>query len=115
MKHYYLFEKNPIRLSKYKEDLLRVRARMDEGKSPVFSEMRCVKTDLAENLPRYTLTGLFLILGTWLVSLFKLPSIFDVAIVLIINNLCFTFNVLLFKLIKENIPIFIENDRKTTI
>ena len=105
MKHYYLFEKDPIRLAKYKEDLLRVRARMDEGKSPVFSEMRCAKTNLVENIPYYTLSGLFLILDTWLLSFFKIPSVFDVVIVLIVNNFCMTIGNFLFSMLKHKLRI----------
>ena len=102
---YYLFEKDPIKLAKYKTELLRVRSRMDEGKSPVFSEMRCVRTDLAENVPRYTLSGIFLMFGTWLISLFKVPDIFDVAIVLVMNNLAFTFANFCFTNIKHKLRV----------
>lgn len=105
MKRYYLFEKDPIKLTNYKQELLRVRQKMDEGKTPVFSEMRCVKTDLAENVPRYTLAGAFLILGTWFLSQFKIPNIFDVAIVLIVNNLAFTLANYVFTSIKHKLRI----------
>lgn len=102
---YYLFEKNPSKLEKYKTELLRVRRRMDEGKSPVFSEVRCAKTNLVENIPYYSLSGLFLILGTWIISLFKIPSIFDVAIVLIVNNFCMTIGNFLFTILKHRLRI----------
>lgn len=102
---YYLFEKNPFKLAEYKNKLLEVRQRMNEGKTPVFSELRCVKTDLAENIPRYGLSGIFLIFGTWIISLFKIPSIFDVAVVLVINNLCMTLSNYLFVILKHSLRV----------
>ena len=102
---YYLFELDPVKLAKYKRELLRVRQNMDEGKTPVWSEMRSVKTELAENLPYYGISGLFLILGAWLVSLFKVPSIFDVAIVFTVNNFLNTIAKYLFTVVKHHLRI----------
>lgn len=78
---------------------------MDEGKTPVFSEVRCTKTNLVENIPYYTLSGLFLILGTWLLSFFEIPTIFDVAIVLIVNNFCMTIGNFLFTMLKHKLRL----------
>lgn len=102
---YYLFERNPLKLNQYKQELLRVRKSMDDGKTPVFSEMRCAKTNLVENIPYFTVSGIFLIFGTWILSFFKIPTIFDVAIVLIVNNFCSTLGNFLFTVFKHKLRI----------
>ncbi len=105
MKVYYLFERNPVRLAEYRRELLRVRENMDAGKTPVYSELRNARTSLYENLPYQALSGLFLILGTWVISLFKVPDIFDVAIVLIVQGFCGTIANYLFTIAKHSLRV----------
>lgn len=102
---YYLFERNPKKLEKYKAELLRVKASIKAGTTPVYCEVRNANTTLFENLPFYTLSGVFLILGTWLLSLFKVPTILDVAAVFIMNNLCQTIANYIFTMFKHYLRI----------
>ncbi len=102
---YYLFLRNKQKLENYKAELLRVMASIEKGVTPVFCETRSSATNLAENIPFYTLSGLFLIVGTYLISLLKVPTILDVAVVLIVNNLCQTLAYYLFVRIKHYLRI----------
>ena len=102
---YYLFLRNPTKLRDYKAELMRVMNSIDKGTTPVYCEMRNAKTALIENLPFYSLSGLFLILGTYVLSLFKVPSILDVAIVLIVNNICQTLANYVFTVFKHYLRV----------
>lgn len=84
---YYLFLKKESDLNNYKKELERVRNAMNEGKTPVYSEMRNAKTCLYESLPYNTLQGIFVIISTLLIAKIQINDILKVAIVLIINNI----------------------------
>lgn len=105
MRTYYLFLRDPVKLSNYRRELERVMTSIKNGTTPVYSEVRNANTIIVENLPFYTLSGLFLMLGTFIVSLFKIPTIFDVAIVFIINNLCQTIANYIFTMFKHYLRI----------
>lgn len=102
---FYLFERDPVKLTAYKKELIRVMNAIKQGVTPVYSEVRNAKTCIAENLPFYTLSGLFLMLGTYFVFTLKLPTIVEVAIVFVINNLCQTIASFIFTMVKHYLRI----------
>lgn len=85
---YYLFIHKQSDIEAYKNDFNRVSENIKAGKTPVFSEMRCAKTNLIESVPYNILNGVFLIVGTILLQKLKLNSILSVAVVLVINSMC---------------------------
>lgn len=102
---YYLFLRDKKKLEDYKKEIIRVMNSIDKGTTPVYCEVRNAKTCLFENIPFYGLSGLFLIVGTYILSLFKVPTVLDVAIVLIVNNLCQTLANYCFTMFKHYLRI----------
>ena len=84
---YYLFIHNQKDIDTYKKDFDRVSENIKAGKTPVFSEIRCAKTNLIESLPYNILSGVFLIVGTILIQKLNLNELLSIAVVLVINSL----------------------------
>ena len=59
---------------------------IDKGKTPVYSELRCAKTNLVESIPYNILQGALLIVGTYLLQNIQLNETIKIGIVLILNN-----------------------------
>lgn len=85
---YYLFIHKQNDIENYKKDFNRVSENIKAGRTPVFSEIRCAKTNLIESIPYNVLNGIFLIIGTILLQKLHLNSILSVAVVLVINSIC---------------------------
>lgn len=102
---YYLFISKEKDIQKYREEFDRCAANRELGKTPVYNEMRGAKTNLAESLPYNFICGLFLILGTLLISKIGLPDIVNVAIVLIVNSVLGSFANFLFVYVKHQIRL----------
>lgn len=83
---YYLFLKN--KLAKYKQEFDRVQKSIEQGKTPVFNEIRQAKTMLAECFPYNILNGCFVIIGTLLLNKVHASETLNVAIVLVISSFC---------------------------
>lgn len=84
---YYLFLNKKDELEQYKDELVRIICSLEEGKTPVFSEVRSAKTNLFESLPYNILNALFLIFGTILLNKISMPEIIKVAAVFVINSI----------------------------
>ena len=85
---YYLFIHKDKDIQKYKEQFNKVRKNMDEGKTPVYSELRGATTQLVETVPYNILSGCFLVFSTLLLNKFEMNELLKIAVVLVINNLC---------------------------
>lgn len=85
---YYLFIHKQEDLIEYKKHFDRVSASIEKGITPVFSEMRCAKTQLFESFPYNLLCGLFLVIGTVLLNKIDINETIKIAIVLVINSVC---------------------------
>lgn len=85
---YYLFIRKKEKLTAYKEQLETVKQNIEIGKTPVFNEMRCAKTNLIESVPYNIINGIFTIVAVFLVNHIALNEMLKIAIVLIINNMC---------------------------
>jgi hypothetical protein len=48
---YYLFIRNKNKLKRYKTKLNEVKESIENGKTPVFNEMACAKTNMIESVP----------------------------------------------------------------
>lgn len=102
---YYLFIHKKQDLEKYKSEFERVKTNINTGKTPVYCELRCAKTQLIESVPYNALSGVLLILGTLLLNKIKINNVLSVAIVLIINNLCGVIANYLFTILKHKLRI----------
>jgi hypothetical protein len=86
---YYLFICNEKDLQKYKAEFERVQKSIEAGKTPVYNELRNANTVLFESFPYQTLSGIFLVIGAFILDKLKINSLAKIAVVLIINNMCY--------------------------
>ena len=80
---YYLFIRAPEKLRKYKARLETVKANIANGKTPVFNEMSCARTNLIESAPYNVINGAFTIAAVFLINHIKLNEMLKIAVVLI--------------------------------
>lgn len=85
---YYLFIRRQEKLKAYKDRLETVKQNIENGKTPVFNEMSCAKTNLIESAPYNIINGTFTIIAVFLINHIELNEMLKIAIVLIINNMC---------------------------
>lgn len=86
---YYLFLRKKKDLDRYKAEFERVRKSIDEGKTPVQNELRLANTILFESFPYQTLSGIFLMIGAFILDKLKINELVKIAVVLVINNMCY--------------------------
>lgn len=72
---YYLFLRNKKKLEDYKTKLLQVHFNIEAGKTPVFNEIACAKTNLIECFPMNLIAGVFSILGALLLAKVEINEI----------------------------------------
>lgn len=102
---YYLFLRKKKDLDRYKAEFERVRKSIDEGKTPVQNELRLANTILFESFPYQTLSGIFLILGTLLLDKCKINELAKIAVVLVVNNMCYAVSNYLFTAAKHRLRL----------
>ena len=86
---YYLFIHKRKDLQKYKTEFERVQKAIEAGKTPVQNELRTANTVLFESFPYQTLSGIFLVIGTVILNKLKINELAKIAVVLVINNMCY--------------------------
>jgi hypothetical protein len=64
----------------------RIRNAMDEGKTPVYSELRSAQTTLLELIPNLIIQSILLVLSTYLISLINVDEITRLVILLVVNT-----------------------------
>lgn len=102
---YYLFIRKQTDLESYRKDFERVAKSIQEGKTPVFNELRSAKTNLAESFPYNFLCGIFLIFGTILLNKININEVVKIALVLIVNSFCGAISNYIFTVIKHYLRI----------
>ena len=98
---YYLFIHNKKDLQKYKAEFERVQKAIEAGKTPVQNELRVANTVLFESFPYQTLSGIFLIIGTFILNKLQINELAKIAVVLVINNMCYAIANFIFAYIKH--------------
>ena len=102
---YYLFLRKKKDLDRYKAEFERVRKSIDEGRTPLQNELRLANTILFESFPYQTLSGIFLILGTLLLDKCKINELAKIAVVLVVNNMCYAVSNYLFTVAKHRLRL----------
>lgn len=97
---YYLFLPKK-RYKSFIEEFEKTKKSINEGKTPVFSELRCARSNLLEVIPYYSIQGVVLILGTLLLSGIEMSDTLKIAIVLLVNSICSTVANSIFVFIKH--------------
>lgn len=85
---YYLFIRKPKDISAYKANFDRVKKSINEGKTPVYSEIRSARTNLFESIPYNITQGIFMVLAALVIAKINVSDILKVAVVLVVNNVC---------------------------
>lgn len=85
---YYLFMTKQSELDTYKAKLLKVKANIAEGKTPVYSELRAAKSNMVESLPYNSIQAVLMVIVTVAMSKVELNELFRMALLLVVNNLC---------------------------
>ena len=98
---YYLFLRKKSKLEEYKLEFERVKTAIEEGKTPVQNELRWAKTLLYESFPYQSIAGVLLIVGTVIIDKVHLNELAKIAVVLVINNMCYTISNYVFTVIKH--------------
>lgn len=98
---YYLFLRKEKDLEKYKRDFERVKENIERGKTPVYNEIRSARTVLFESFPYQTLAGVFLIFGTIILDKVKIDELVKIAVVLVVNNMCYAVSNYIFAYLKH--------------
>lgn len=102
---YYLFIRKEKDLKNYKADFDRVLDGIEKGNTPVYNEIRSAKTVLFESFPYQSLSGVFLILGTLLLDKCKVNELIKIAVVLVVNNVCYALANFIFAYAKHYLRI----------
>ena len=102
---YYLFLKKEKDIEKYKSEFGRVKSSIESGKTPVFNEFASAKTALVECFPLNLIAGIFSIIGALCLAKIAINEICKIAVVMIINSLCWNISNFIFTLIKHKLRI----------
>lgn len=102
---YYLFLKKSKDLVEYKEEFDRVKKSIDEGKTPVFNEIRSMKTNFVESIPFNVISGFFIVMGSILIDKVKMNEVIQIAFVLVVNSFCQQLANVIFTMTKHKLRI----------
>lgn len=92
-------------LDEYRKEFNRVKESIEKGKTPVQNEMRMAKTIMFEAFPYQTLSGVFLVLGTLALNKFEINELLKIAIVLVVNNMCYATANYIFTVVKHRLRL----------
>ena len=79
----------------------RIRKAMDEGKTPVYSELRSAQTTLLELIPSLIIQSVLLVLSTCLISLININEITRLVILLVVNTTTQTLSFVILVMLKH--------------
>lgn len=102
---YYLFLKKSKDLAEYKKEFDRVRKSIDEGKTPVFNEIRSMKTNFIESIPFNVVSGFFIVMGSILIDKVKMNELIKIAFVMVVNSFCYQLASVIFTTTKHKLRI----------
>ena len=83
----------------------RIRNAMDEGKTPVYSELRSARTTLLELVPSLIIQSALLVLSTFLISLISVDEMTRLVILLVVNTTTQTLSFVILVMLKHIIRI----------
>lgn len=79
----------------------RIRNAMDEGKTPVYSELRSAQTTLLELIPSLIIQSVLLVLSTYLISLINVEETIRLVILLVVNTTTQTLSFVILVMLKH--------------
>ena len=102
---YYLFLKKSKDLAEYKKEFDRVKKNIEEGKTPVFNEIRSMKTNFIESIPFNVISGFFVVIGSILIDKIKMNEVIQIAFVMVVNSFCYQLASVIFTTIKHKLRL----------
>lgn len=90
---------------KFLEEFNRVKNSIEQGKTPVYSEMRSVKTTLLELLPSLIIQSILLVISTIIISNIQVSEMVRLVILLVVNTTTQTLSFAILVLIKHSIRV----------
>lgn len=102
---YYLFLTKSKDLAEYKKEFDRVKKSIEEGKTPVFNEIRSMKTNFIESIPFNVISGFFVVIGSILIDKIKMNEVIQIAFVMVVNSFCYQLASVIFTTIKHKLRL----------
>lgn len=89
----------------FKEEFNRVKDSIEQGKTPVYSELRSVKTTLLELIPTLIIQSILLVISTIIISRIQVNELTQMVILLVTNTTTQTLSFAILVLIKHKIRV----------
>ena len=86
---------------KFLNEFNQVKTAIEQGKTPVYSEMRSVRTTLLELLPSLIIQSILLIISTLIISRLNVSELVMVVVLLVINTTTQTLSFAILSLLKH--------------
>ena len=83
----------------------RVKQAIEDGKTPVYSELRSVKTNLLELFPSLIIQAILLIISTLIISQFEMSELVSIVVLLVANSTTQTLSFTLLSLLKHRVRV----------
>ena len=83
----------------------RIKQSLEEGKTPVYSEVRSVKTSLKELIPSLIIQSILLIISTIIIASIPMSELVSVVVLLVANTTTQTLSFAIMTLIKHHIRV----------
>ena len=83
----------------------RVKQAIESGKTPVYSELRSVKTNLLELLPSLIIQSILLVISTLIISQVKMSDLVSIVVLLVVNSTTQTLSFTILSLLKHTIRV----------
>lgn len=86
---------------KFVDEFERVKNSIESGKTPVYSELRSVKTNLLELVPSLIIQSVFLVISTLIISSLKVDELTAMVVLLVANTTTQTLSFSVLSLLKH--------------
>jgi hypothetical protein len=83
----------------------RIKQALEEGKTPVYSELRSVKTNLLELFPSLIIQAVLLIASTLIISQSNMSELVSIVVLLVANSTTQTLAFTLLSLLKHQVRV----------
>lgn len=90
---------------KFINEFNRIKTAIEQGKTPVYSELRSVKTTLLELLPSLLIQSILLVISTLIISSLQVSEMAQIVILLVVNTTTQTLSFAIMVLIKHSIRV----------
>ena len=83
----------------------RVKQSIEEGKTPVYSELRSVKTNLLELIPSLLIQSVLLVISTLIISRLQMSELTQIVVLLVANTTTQTLSFAILVMLKHRLRV----------